>query len=308
MPLTRRHLLAGAGAGLLLPDMARAAVTEAPKLIAEDYALARQRFRTNLVRKGPAPDEPQPLAPPHGARRLEYKSGPLNLAAWISDNADRAIPLSTGSLSTGSLSTGSRPAVLVLHGGNALWQGHWELARPYVEAGYVAMMPALRAENGLPGYFSGFYDETADVLAAAQVLRDQPGVDPARLHLAGHSVGGTLTMLATMATPMFRAAAALSGNPDARAFFRHYPEDIRFDAAEPGEFDMRSALCFATSFKCPLLMLHGSEETRSEAALRLTAERASAAGLTVRHDIVKGGHTSAIPAESAEALRFFASV
>ena len=34
------------------------------------------------------------------------------------------------------------------------------------------------------------------MLAAAQVLRAQPGVDPARLFLAGHSVGGTLTLLA----------------------------------------------------------------------------------------------------------------
>jgi dipeptidyl aminopeptidase/acylaminoacyl peptidase len=53
-------------------------------------------------------------------------------------------------------------------------------------------MPALRGENGLPGDFSGFYDETADVLAAADVLRGQPGVDPARLFLAGHSHGSLL--------------------------------------------------------------------------------------------------------------------
>ena len=113
------------------------------------------------------------------------------------------------------------------------------------------MMPALRGENGLPGNFSGFYDETADVLAAAQVLRGQPGVDPARLFLAGHSVGGTLTLLAAMSTRMFRAAASFSGNPDARAFFRRFPEDIRFDAADALEFDMRSAACFARKLQMP---------------------------------------------------------
>lgn len=292
MPVTRRHVLAGAAAGLLMPGVARAAMEE-PKLIRDDYALARQRFQTHLIKKGPAPDEPQPLSPPHGARRLDYRSGPLSLAAWISENADRSTP---------------GPAVLFLHGGNALWQGHWDLTRPYVEAGYVAMMPAVRAENGLPGNFSGFYDETADVLAAGEVLRAQPGVDPARLYLAGHSVGGTLTLLAAMSTPMFRAAAAFSANPDARAFFRRFPQDIRFDAADSQEFDMRSALSYATSLKCPVLMLHGSEETHSEAAVRLTAERAQAAGLKVSHGIIKGGHTSAIPGESAESLRFFASV
>jgi dienelactone hydrolase len=300
---TLRHLLAGAAAAFLPTDMVRASAEEEPKLIREDYALARQRFRTHLVKKGPAPDEPQPLSAPPGARRLDYQSGPLWLTAWISENVEQA-----ASVSTGSLSTGSRPAVLFLHGGNALWQGHWDLARPYVEAGYVAMMPAVRAENGLPGYFSGFYDETSDVLAAAEVLRAHPGVDPERLFLAGHSVGGTLTLLAAMSSQMFRAAAAFSGNPDARAFFRHFPEDIRFDTAEAQEFDMRSPLSFATSFKCPVLMLHGSEETRTDAALRLTAERAEAAGLKVKRGIVEGGHTSAIPGETAESLRFFASV
>jgi dipeptidyl aminopeptidase/acylaminoacyl peptidase len=301
MLLTRRHIIASAAVALLPSGAARAAPADEPNLIREDYALARRRFHTHLVKKGPAPDKPQPLSAPAGARRLDYQSGPLRLTAWISENADQAP-------STSSRSTSSRPAVLFLHGGNALWQGHWDLARPYVEAGYVAMMPAVRAENGLPGYFSGFYDETADVLAAAEVLRDQPGVDPARLFLAGHSIGGTLTLLAAMATPMFRAAAAFSGNPDARAFFRHFPEDIRFDAAEPQEFDMRSPLSFATSFKCPVLMLHGSEEKKANAAVRLTAERAEAAGLKVKHGIVEGGHTSAIPGEVAESLRFFASV
>ncbi|MDW6025668.1 prolyl oligopeptidase family serine peptidase [Mesorhizobium sp. BAC0120] len=297
---TRRHLLQAAAAALLPPGVPLAAADE-PKLIREDYALARQRFRTHLVKMGPAPDEPQPLSAPPGARRLDYRSGELTLTAWISENAEPAP-------STGSRPTASRPAVLFLHGGNALWQGHWDLARPYVEAGYVAMMPAVRAENGLPGYFSGFYDETSDVLAAAELLRAQPGVDRERLFLAGHSVGGTLTLLAAMSTPIFRAAAAFSASPDARAFFRRFPEDIRFDTAEPQEFDMRSPLSFATSFKCPVLMLHGSEEKKTDAALRLIADRAEAAGLKAKRGIIEGSHSSAIPGETAESLRFFASV
>jgi dipeptidyl aminopeptidase/acylaminoacyl peptidase len=293
MPINRRHVLAAAAAGLCLSDAAAAAANEEPSLIHEDYALARQRFQTRLLERGPAPDEAQPLTAPPGAREIRYKSGSLDLVAWISDDADRGA---------------SRPGVLFLHGGNALWQGHWDLARPYVEAGYVAMMPALRGENGLPGNFSGFYDETADVLAAAEVLRVQPGVDPARLFLAGHSVGGTLTLLGAMSTRLFRAAASFSGNPDARAFFRHFPEDIRFNSADPLEFDMRSPACFAQSFKCPVLLLHGTGEHGSDAAIRLTVERSQAAGLNVQRGVIEGDHSSAIPGESAESLRFFASI
>ena len=294
MPINRRHVLAGAAAGLCLPSGAAAvAADNEPKLIREDYELARQRFQTRLLERGPAPDQAQPLTAAPGAREIRYRSGSLDLVAWISDDADRGA---------------SRPGVLFLHGGNALWQGHWDLTRPYVEAGYIAMMPALRGENGLPGSFSGFYDETADVLAAAQVLRTQPGVDPARMFLAGHSVGGTLTLLAAMSTPLFRAAASFSGNPDARAFFRRFPEDIRFNTADPLEFDMRSAACFAQSFKCPVLLLHGSGEHGSDAAIRLTVERSQAVGLNVQRGVIDGDHTSAISGESAESLRFFASV
>jgi dipeptidyl aminopeptidase/acylaminoacyl peptidase len=292
MPINRRHVLAAAAAGLCLSDAA-AAADEEPPLIREDYALARQRFQTRLLERGPAPDEAQPLTAPPGARQIRYRSGSLDLVAWISGAADRGA---------------SRPAVLFLHGGNALWQGHWDLARPYVEAGYIAMMPALRGENGLPGNFSGFYDETADVLAAAEVLRAQPGVDPAQLFLAGHSVGGTLTLLGAMSTRLFRAAASFSGNPDARAFFHRFPEDIRFNSADPLEFDMRSAACFAQSFKCPMLLLHGSGEHGSDAAIRLTVERSQAAGLNVQRGVIDGDHSSAIPGESAESLRFFASI
>jgi dipeptidyl aminopeptidase/acylaminoacyl peptidase len=293
MLISRRHMLAGAAACLCLPRAAGAAAGNKPRLIREDYALARQRFQTHLLERGPAPDQVQPLTPPPGARHISYRSGSLDLVAWISDNTDRGA---------------SRPGVLFLHGGNALWQGHWDLTRPYVEAGYVAMMPALRGENGLPGNFSGFYDETADVLAAAEVLRTQPGVDPARLFLAGHSVGGTLTLLGAMSTPLFRAAASFSGNPDARAFFRHFPEDIRFNTTDSLEFDMRSAACFAESFKCPVLLLHGSGEHGSDAAIRLTVERAKAVGLNVQRGVINGDHTSAIPGESIESLRFFASI
>jgi dipeptidyl aminopeptidase/acylaminoacyl peptidase len=294
MKMDRRAFLShAAAAGLLLPATAATAEGE-PKLVREDYAVARERFRTHLTQTGPSPDPPQPLSPPHGARRLDYRSGPLRLAAWVSENADASRP---------------RPGVLVLHGGNALWPGHWDdLAHPFVKAGYVAMIPAMRGENGLPGSFSGFYDETADVLAAADVLRAYPGVDPARLYIAGHSVGGTLTLLAAMSRHPFRAAAAYAGNPDARAFFRHFPEDIRFDADDPQEFDMRSPVCFAGSFKCPVLMLHGSKEMNSDHIVRLTVSRARAAGLDVRRAIVEGDHSSAIPGESAEALRFFETI
>ncbi len=293
MRVDRRQVVVGLAAGLCLPASISFSADDEPPLFSTDYAKEREKFRTNLLQRGPAPDEPQPIAAPPGARLVRYRSGTLDLVAWMSDATDHRR---------------RAPAVLFLHGGNALWPGHWDLTRPYIEAGYIAMMPAVRAENGLPGAFSGFYDETFDVLAAAEVLRRQPGVDPERMYLAGHSVGGTLTMLTAMSTPMFRAASAFSGNPDARAFFRRFSQDVRFDTSDPREFDMRSAACFAGSFKCPMLLLHGTGERGSDAAIRLTEKRARAAGVKIERGVIEGDHTSAIPGETERSLRFFQTV
>ena len=90
MPINRRHVLAAAAAGLCLPDTAGAADDE-PPLIHEDYALARQRFQTHLLERGPAPDQAQPITPPPGARQIRYRSGSLDLVAWISDMPIRVL-------------------------------------------------------------------------------------------------------------------------------------------------------------------------------------------------------------------------
>ncbi|HCV72593.1 MAG TPA: aminopeptidase, partial [Agrobacterium sp.] len=67
-----------------------------------------------------------------------------------------------------------KPAVLFLHGGNATGDGHWAMMKPYWEAGFVVLLPSFRGENGQNGNYSGFYDETADALAAATYLESLP--------------------------------------------------------------------------------------------------------------------------------------
>jgi len=99
MPLDRRRFLAGAAVGLTQVGAAAAPPDKAPELIRQDYMLARRSFHTHLLRRGPAPDQPQPLTAPPGARPLRYTSGSLELVAWLSENAASAKP---------------RPAVLFL--------------------------------------------------------------------------------------------------------------------------------------------------------------------------------------------------
>lgn len=297
MILTRRTVLTGMAAACAAPSMGLAfEVPSEPRLLHKDYMKAREHFRTHLLRKGPAPDKYESLDPPSGAERIFYRSGrngSVNLAAWVC-KYKREKKL--------------KPAVLFLHGGNAMGVGQWSPIQGYVDAGYVVMMPSLRGENGQSGIFSGFYDEVDDVLSAADRLAHLPGVDPKRVFLAGHSVGGTLAMLSAMSTYRFRAAVPISGNPNAFRFFTRYPEDIRFDDSVPHEFEVRSPVCYAHSFKCPIQLLHASSETTFDQGNELLIKRAKAAKASIASNVIEGTHLSEIPGAVEASIQFFNSV
>lgn len=109
--LTRRGLLVGAmGASVaaILPPGARAAGFSAPEILPlerQDYADARRRFHTHLLRKMPAPEKSAALGTPPGAERVTYRGGPdgsIELVAWLSHYQPSKV---------------EKPAVLFLHGG-----------------------------------------------------------------------------------------------------------------------------------------------------------------------------------------------
>jgi dipeptidyl aminopeptidase/acylaminoacyl peptidase len=255
---------------------------------AEDYALARRAFHTKLLRTGPSPQPSEPVAPGADAKQIEFESGGRKLHAWLS-TAQPAAPA---------------PAVLFLHGGFAFGSDDWASAAPFRDAGFVVMMPILRGENGSPGAFSLFYDEVDDVIAAAAALAEQRGVDPKRIYVSGHSAGGVLAMFAAMASDRFRAAAPLSGAPDA-GVFRGDPDLVRFDTSNESEFRMRSPLQFATSFKCPARLFVGDHENLFVASTREMARRAKASGRDVEAVIVSGDHVSMTRVAIPQAAAFF---
>ena len=256
----------------------------------ETYLGARSHFRTTLIRPGPASEHRDPPTCPPGAVEMAYTSGELSLKAFASPVIPGAKP---------------GPAVLFLHGGFVFGAGHWDLTRPFREAGYVVMVPTLRGENGQAGACSFFYDEIDDVLAATDALATRPDVDPTRLYLAGHSVGGTLTLLTALTSDRFRAAASFSAAPDLVEWSRGRLDRIPFSSDRPDEFRMRSAVAFATGFRCPVRLYFGEDEFRLQAAIHRTALLAERAGLDVRAVELPGGHDSANPASIAAAIAFF---
>ena len=258
----------------------------------QDYAEARRRFHTHLLRKMAAPEKSSALGTPPGAERVTYRGGPdgsIELVAWLSHYQ----PSKT-----------LKPAVLFLHGGNATGDGHWALMKPYWEAGFVVLLPSFRGENGQNGNYSGFYDETSDALAAATYLENLPGIDRARFFIAGHSNGGTLTLLAAMSRK-FRAAAPISAGVNSWRYFNRYSEEICFDETDEREFIMRSSVCFGPSLKCPALLLRGTEERPFDADHQLFVDRALTSGFRVDKKLLPGTHNGVVPHAVEESIRLF---
>lgn len=261
----------------------------------EEYSAARKHFQTRLIRHVSAPQQGRPLTPPPDAQQVEY-SPTLHLQAWISAPSRTEQAAAT-----------KRPAVLFLHGGFAIGDDDWQATQPYRDAGYFVMMPVLRGENGQAGDYSMFYDEVGDVVTAAEYLSRLPNVDAKHIYVAGHSVGGTLTMLATLTWPGFRAAAAFSGAPDPITWSQGQPEVIVFDPKDLREFQMRSPVAFAYSFKCPTRIYYGNAEPYFTGASQQTAARARQKGLDVEAIKVSGDHFSAVPEETRQSILFFRS-
>lgn len=262
----------------------------------EDYTKARQHFQTKLLRSGPAPQKWNPLTVPPGASEVEYPSGSLKLKAWINPPEDPKT---------------KHAAVLFLHGGHAFELGDWQMSQPYRDAGLVVMSPILRGENGQPGNFTLFYDEVDDVIAAAEYLRRLPYVDADRIFVAGHSNGGTMTMLAALAYKHFRAAASLSGSPDQVLFVKYAPgvqRQVPFDPTNARELEMRSPLAFAAYFKCPLRIYYGTKEFQFEFTSQRTAEIAREHGVDVQVVKNDGGHMSHVLASINDSIQFFHQV
>jgi dipeptidyl aminopeptidase/acylaminoacyl peptidase len=256
----------------------------------EDYAKARDSFKTNLIRKVPSP---QPVAAPPkvpaGVTEEEFSSGDLKLKAWLHRpaNGDK-----------------KRPAVLFLHGGFAFEQDDWDLTKPYRDAGFVVMTPILRGENGQPGSFTLWYDEVDDVLAAADYLSKQPFVDAGHLYIAGSSSGGTLALLAAEASKLFRAAASFSASPDQALLVKHAKMDLPFDKTNARELQLRSPLAFAGSLKCPTRIYYATQD-HFVLSSQKTAETAKAKKLDVEAIRIEGDHGSIVPPGILQSIEFF---
>ncbi len=134
-----------------------------------------------------------------------------------------------------------------------------------VQQGYIVFQANNRGQEGrgtafqTPAYHKLGGVEVQDQLAALAWLKKQPGVDPTKVAVHGHSYGGYMTLKLLEAAP-HAFAAGIAGAPVTRwdLYDTHYTEKYMGDPrTDKAAYDKADALHDATKIADPLLVIHG---------------------------------------------------
>jgi dipeptidyl aminopeptidase/acylaminoacyl peptidase len=185
------------------------------------------------------------------------------------------------------------PAIIWITGGDCnsigdVWsraaKSNDQTASAYRLAGIVTMYPALRGGNGGPGKREGWLGEVDDVLAAAEFLAKQEGIDSQRVYLGGHSTGGTLVLLTAECSDRFRAVFSFGPVADVSGYGDEY---LPFNTADKRELEVRSPGHWLEAIQTPTFVIEGSASGTSN-ILSLKAMERSPHGDTVHFQPVDG--------------------
>jgi dipeptidyl aminopeptidase/acylaminoacyl peptidase len=170
---------------------------------------------------------------------------------------------------------GASPALAVLHG----WGGNAEtmlpLAAPLHRAGYALLLLDARSHGRSDlDTFSSMPRFAEDLEHAVAWLRRQPGVDPARVGVVGHSVGAAAALLAASRRDDLAAVVGIAAFAHPETVMRrllaawHVPYIpfgwyvLRYVQHVIGyRFDDIAPLNTIGRVRCPVLLVHGTEDT-----------------------------------------------
>lgn len=242
----------------------------------------RRGFKTKVadveVEKIPA------SAAPAGFSKVKYESAVGGLEAYVSaDPGDGK----------------KHPAIIWVSGGFSnsvdaeyLKPGPVEndqSAYAYHKAGVIAMYPSLRGGNANPGKPESLYGEVDDVISAAKFLKALPYVDSERIYLGGHSTGGTLVLLVSESTDVFRAVFSFGPVHSVSAYGS---ENVLYDTKDMKETELRAPVLWLGCIKKPTFVFEGINGGNTEAFKRLAL--ASRNPLVQFHPIPNADHFSTL--------------
>ncbi len=185
--------------------------------------------------------------------------------------------------STAEKSAKPKPVLVFFYGGgwaNGTRTEYSYAARPFVEAGYVVVLPDYRKTPEVR--FPGFVEDSAAAVKWVQANIAKYGGDPARVSVAGHSAGAyNALMLALdpqwLGDRPIQAAISLAGPAD------FYPFTTPRSIAAMGNAPNPAAtqpISFVRKDAPPILLIHGTADTvvRIKNANSLYAKQKAAGG------------------------------
>ena len=128
-------------------------------------------------------------------------------------------------------------------------------ASAFRKAGIIMMYPGFRGGNGNPGVVEGYLGEVDDTVAAGEFLAKQPYVDSNRVYLGGHSGGGTIALLASESTDIFRAVFSFGPAHDVSGYIKEAQPPVNMSNKQ--EIKVRSPVFWLDCVRKPTFILEG---------------------------------------------------
>jgi pimeloyl-ACP methyl ester carboxylesterase len=205
---------------------------------------------------------PDDIGLPLGTARELHLAGPRGrrLFSWLVLPDDTTQPL---------------PAVLVMHGWGANAAMMWPVVPPLREAGFAVLLIDARCHGRSDDEtFTSMPRFAEDIAAGLAWLRTQKSIAPNRIGLLGHSVGAAATLLHASRHHDVRAVASLSAFAHPREVMRRWMAEyhipfpligwyvLRYVQKVIGfTFDEIAPINTITRVECPVLLVHGRDDT-----------------------------------------------
>ncbi len=166
--------------------------------------------------------------------------------------------------STSSKSKAPRPVLVFFYGGgwaNGTRTEYSYAARPFVEAGYMVVLPDYRKVPEVR--FPGFVEDSADAVKWVQANIAQYGGDPARVNVAGHSAGAYNALMLALDPQWLgdrpvTSAISLAGAADFYPFTSKRAINAMSQFPDP---NATQPVTFVRADAPPILLIHGTEDT-----------------------------------------------